>query len=57
MSHELKAISAAIIALVGVVGLAAVSLHAPSFALACVGAVSLILIVVGLLTWIYQITR
>lgn len=55
--HELKAISAAIIALVGAVLLAAAVTATPSFLAFCVGAASLVLIVVGLLTWLYQITQ
>jgi hypothetical protein len=54
---ELKAISAAIIALVGAVPFGAVLVATPSFFSICVGAISLGLIVVGILTWIYQITQ
>lgn len=55
--HELKAISAAIVALVGAVLLAAVLASTPSFPLACTGAFAILLILVGLAAWIWQITR
>lgn len=55
--HELKAISGAIIALVGAVLLNAVIGSRPSFPAACLWVISVVLLLVGLISWLYQFTK
>ena len=55
--HELKAISGAIIALVGAVILSAIMHSTASLPGAIAGVIALGLLVVGLVTWLYQILQ